>query len=502
MREIHALVTLGRAAVLAVGVVAATCSATFAQGPNADSQQVARLFAAVQQGDAAAVQRYLAQGVPYDAKNELGLTALHLAVYQRQEDVVRTILAALPAAAQTPTPGQPQNFDAYLDSISFDRFQATSRRNDFLNMATSQGQTALHLAVGPLAENEAVYARLVAALCEAGANPNLSDRLGHTPLHWAAKNGYAQVVKALVEHGANPSARTSTGQTAAELATAPAIRAMLAQAAANPPPGRGEEGGTLVDMSSDMEGDTPVDLFSAVAGDQPPPNHSQPSGPDQNGDSVRVLVIDDNGQVRELDFYTLQPEPNPGSGIHQPNPAGMAPGGIRGAMPTDGGFPTGHPLSFDPPPPARADYVLSSQQQKLQSRLGFPDLFNIMFVSETVGSKTINTRIERWAYFRGGKMFSFCDGECVLIEDLKLPVEVKGALIRYNPSQFTVGMTQVDLHRRFGADRFKQLSLAAKGFQNPLMRQMSFWSDGAVTLSFQDEQLIAVQALCTLPKQP
>ncbi len=503
MREIHALVTLGRAAVLAVGVVAATCSATFAQGPNADSQQVARLFAAIGAGDAAAVQRYLAQGVPYDARNELGLTALHLAVYQRQEDVLRAILAALPPVDNGPPAGQPQSYDEYLESISFDNFQAASRRNNFLNRMTPQGQTALHLAVGPLAESEATYARMVDALCAAGANPDVCDQPGYTPLHRAAEKGYTRVVKALVEHGASPSARIGTGQTAADLTTKPEIRALLAQAAVidDVPPVWEEEGGTLIDMHGDMQGDGPIDLFGAVTGEQATGQPQQPPGADQGDGNVRVLVIDNNGQVREIDFHTLQPQPGPG-GVNQPNPAGMAPGGIPGRLPIEEDFPTGHPLPFDPPPRAREDYVLSSQQQMLERRAGYPDLFNIMFVSETVGTKTINTRIERWAYLRGGKMFSFCDGECVSIKDLKLPGEVKGALVRYNPSQFEAGMTQVGIHRRFGADRFRQLSLAAKGFQNPLMRQMSFWSDGAVTLSFQDEQLIAVQALCTLPKQP
>ena len=60
--------------------------------------------------------------------------------------------------------------------------------------------------------NDNVDRELVAALLEAGADPNLADRDGRTPLHRGMNNGNIEIVEALIERGANQMARTSEGQ--------------------------------------------------------------------------------------------------------------------------------------------------------------------------------------------------------------------------------------------------------------------------------------------------
>lgn len=47
-------------------------------------------------------------------------------------------------------------------------------------------------------------AEAISTLLEAGANPNIVDEQGHTPLMYAARNGDYDSVKALLDAGANP----------------------------------------------------------------------------------------------------------------------------------------------------------------------------------------------------------------------------------------------------------------------------------------------------------
>jgi ankyrin repeat protein len=45
---------------------------------------------------------------------------------------------------------------------------------------------------------------VVKLLLERGADPNVKDDDGKTPLHYAAWKGHHKVVELLLEHGANP----------------------------------------------------------------------------------------------------------------------------------------------------------------------------------------------------------------------------------------------------------------------------------------------------------
>jgi hypothetical protein len=54
----------------------------------------------------------------------------------------------------------------------------------------------------------------VAALLEAGADPNVVDDQGMTPLLWAVYGGYAEIVDSLCSAGADVDLRAATGETA------------------------------------------------------------------------------------------------------------------------------------------------------------------------------------------------------------------------------------------------------------------------------------------------
>ena len=76
------------------------------------------------------------------------------------------------------------------------------------NAADSDGWTSLHLAA-------ALYddAEVAAALLTAGADPDAADSDGETPLHEAARVGSAGTVAMLLDAGANPKAGDNDGET-------------------------------------------------------------------------------------------------------------------------------------------------------------------------------------------------------------------------------------------------------------------------------------------------
>lgn len=85
---------------------------------------------------------------------------------------------------------------------------------------------------------------------EKGANPNATDELGRTPLHWAAWNGHTGIVKILIEEGANPNATDNDGWTPLHYAASDGqIEAakLLIEAGSNP-------------KAIDIEGKTPLHI--------------------------------------------------------------------------------------------------------------------------------------------------------------------------------------------------------------------------------------------------
>ena len=55
-------------------------------------------------------------------------------------------------------------------------------------------------------------------LLDRGANPNLKNKQGGTPLMWAAVFGHEDAARWLIEHGADPSLKDNDGMTARDWA--------------------------------------------------------------------------------------------------------------------------------------------------------------------------------------------------------------------------------------------------------------------------------------------
>jgi ankyrin repeat protein len=196
-------------------------------------------FDAVKAGDAAKVERMLARDRTLaDAKGARGLSAVTVAAYHGQEDVLAAILrhgpsmtvhdAALagdvrrvreladrdPSLANAPAPDgfPPLGLAAHKGRTEVVRY-LLSRGADVNFAAPGIGFTALTGAVA------AGHTDVVRLLIEAGADVNHRYQAQRfSPLITAAVAAGAEVVSILIEAGADVNARTTDGKTALSMA--------------------------------------------------------------------------------------------------------------------------------------------------------------------------------------------------------------------------------------------------------------------------------------------
>jgi ankyrin repeat protein len=225
----------------------ATCALACAFGavaqtaPSADeAAPYTGLLAAAQRGDVAKLDRLLAGKAAMAAKADLaardnhGRTALHVATFARQREAIRRLAAAgadLNAlehdrydAVTIAAVANDKDTLRLLLSLGASAKQVTSRYDGTALIAAAQlghaGVVQQLIAAGaPLdhvnnlhwtATIEAVvlgdggprHQQTLAALIAAGANLQLADRQGHTPLALARARGYAAMVAMLERAGA------------------------------------------------------------------------------------------------------------------------------------------------------------------------------------------------------------------------------------------------------------------------------------------------------------
>jgi ankyrin repeat protein len=157
------------------------------------------LMVAVDDGDVAAARRSLERGVPVNARDEMGATALISAAEMQSFEMVQLLL---------------------------------SHRAD-VNAISNSGVSALVCAAGTLRLD------IVRALLDAGADPDAKDQRGNTPLTISiAAGGAPELVKLLLDYGADPNLKGTDDRTPlrhAERRESAEIERLLREAGAKGP---------------------------------------------------------------------------------------------------------------------------------------------------------------------------------------------------------------------------------------------------------------------------
>lgn len=216
--------------------VAATIDPTAAQTPPSPEELkiYAGLHEAAAKGDAAEIERLIAAGEKLDIQDSRSRTPLHVAVFFKHYSAVRALLKA----GANPNALEYQRYDPLtIAAVANDtelvkillaggasarnvtsRYDGTALiaaahlgHTDVvklliaagapLNHVNNLGWTALLEAI-VLGSGGADHIATVRALVEAGADVNLPDRQGVTPLQHARRRGYSEIARILERVGA------------------------------------------------------------------------------------------------------------------------------------------------------------------------------------------------------------------------------------------------------------------------------------------------------------
>jgi uncharacterized protein len=200
--------------------------------PNTPNLQ---LLQATQRGDREAVLKLLQQGADINVRDAQGRTPVMIATYQHNTDMVRTLLQAgagvnirdnnkenplLHAAAQGWLDILRLAIEAHADTRLTNRFGGISiipaserghveivrellTRTDInVNHVNNLSWTALLEAI-VLSNGGKAHQQIVQLLVDYGADVNLADRDGVTPLQHARERGFTEIESILLQAGAH-----------------------------------------------------------------------------------------------------------------------------------------------------------------------------------------------------------------------------------------------------------------------------------------------------------
>jgi hypothetical protein len=180
------------------------------------------LFAAAARGDAAQIKALIAKGEKPDVRDAYRRTPLHVAAYGGRHEAMRALVAAganpnalendrydivtiAAVANDVPTLKVALALGASAKNVAHlghaEIVRTLIRAGAPLDHVNNLGWTALIESI-VLGDGGPRHTATLKALIEAGANVNLADRNGQTPLALARGRGYGVMVKLLQQAGA------------------------------------------------------------------------------------------------------------------------------------------------------------------------------------------------------------------------------------------------------------------------------------------------------------
>jgi ankyrin repeat protein len=202
-----------------------------------------QFFEAVKANDSSAIQRLLAQDAELiNACNEANISAVLLAAYHRHFELARELgarkeldICEATAIGQTErvtelleqTPALAQEFSP--DGFPVLSYAAFFGQPDALVLLLQAGadpneQARNSMLIRPLhaaaaQSDQRIALTITERLLAAGADANVKQQGGWTPLHAAAANGNLELIQLLLRHGAQGGTKNDDGKTAFDLAT-------------------------------------------------------------------------------------------------------------------------------------------------------------------------------------------------------------------------------------------------------------------------------------------
>jgi len=220
---------------LGLALAAAVCAPAIAQVPPTEPEVrgYSGLHAAAAAGNVAEIERLVAGGANRELRDGNGRSPLHVAAFRRQYEAARVLMrrgadpnaldaqrydivtiaavaddlpmlrialegGASPKNVTSPYDGTALIAAAHLGHVAV--VQELIRAGAPLDHINNLHWTALMESV-VLGDGGERHAETLRALVAAGANPNLADRQGATPLQHAKRRGYVEMAKILEQAG-------------------------------------------------------------------------------------------------------------------------------------------------------------------------------------------------------------------------------------------------------------------------------------------------------------